>query len=306
MGALLREEREKKGLSHQQVSEMTRLRRHMIEALEDEAWDLLPPPVFVRGFVRSYTRALGLDEKKFLDLYDKIPPRESKALKLIPRPAKKKRGPLLLVIVLCLVVAGILYAWHGYSPKTGVPLPEEKKTLPLPEKETPVPAPEREKPRPEVKVGESEVRTKPAESPVQTKPVESPARAAVSEPPEKTEPPKDTMQREGETGLAAQSRALVEAPPVSPAGGEPFTLKGIVEERTWVKMSIDGAEAKEYIFQPGSRPQWKAWEGFEITVGNAGGITFELNGKEIATLGKMGQVVRMMLPEGYQGTGGVD
>lgn len=297
----MKAEREKRGLSHQQVSELTRLRRHMIEALEEEAWELLPPPVFVRGFVRSYAKALGLDEKKFLDLYDEITPIESRAPKLMPRPRKKKRGPLLLIIVLFFVVAGILYAWHGYRPEKGTPLPQEKKSLPLSEKEAPAPAPapapEKEMPRPEVKAGE------PA---VETKAVESPVPAVVSKTPEKKELQKETVQKEGEIESVRESDLLVEPPPVSPVGGERFVLKGIVEERTYVKISVDDAEPKEYIFQPGSRPQWKAREGFEITVGNAGGIAFEFNGKRIADLGKMGQVVRVRLPEEYQGTGGVD
>ena len=68
LGALLKAEREKRGLSHDQVVEITRLRRHFIEALENEDWNNLPSSVFVRGFIRSYARTLNLDEKKVFDL----------------------------------------------------------------------------------------------------------------------------------------------------------------------------------------------------------------------------------------------
>ena len=40
---------------------------------------------------------------------------------------------------------------------------------------------------------------------------------------------------------------------------------------------IDGQEPKEYIFQSGARPQWKAREGFDILVGNAAGAEFEFS-----------------------------
>ncbi|MFH1125365.1 MAG: helix-turn-helix transcriptional regulator, partial [Pseudomonadota bacterium] len=157
LGALLKAEREKKGLSHQQVSEMTRLRRHMIEALEAEAWDLLPPPVFVRGFVRSYIKALGLDEKKFLDLYDEMAPIEARTPKLIPRSPKKKRGHIFLFIILFFILAGILYAWLGSRPAREAPPSEEGRPVTLPEKEAQVPPPEMKEPGPATNVGEPAV-----------------------------------------------------------------------------------------------------------------------------------------------------
>ena len=57
---------------------------------------------------------------------------------------------------------------------------------------------------------------------------------------------------------------------------------------------------KEYLFQPGDTITWTAQEGFDILVGNAGGIDFSLNGTEIGTLGVEGKVVRVKLPKGEQ------
>jgi ribosome-binding protein aMBF1 (putative translation factor) len=50
LGALLKSEREKKGLNHAQISQQTRLRPHFLEAIENEEWDLLPGPTLVKGF----------------------------------------------------------------------------------------------------------------------------------------------------------------------------------------------------------------------------------------------------------------
>jgi cytoskeleton protein RodZ len=53
LGATLRAEREKRGMSLDQVVSVTKLRKQMIDALENEEWGKLPPPVFVRGFIRT-------------------------------------------------------------------------------------------------------------------------------------------------------------------------------------------------------------------------------------------------------------
>jgi hypothetical protein len=39
--------------------------------------------------------------------------------------------------------------------------------------------------------------------------------------------------------------------------------------------------------------------GFELLIGNAGGIDFELNGKKVGPIGRPGQVVRVRLPGDY-------
>ena len=81
-----------------------------------------------------------------------------------------------------------------------------------------------------------------------------------------------------------------------------ITLTANVIERTWIRIFVDGQDAKEFILPPGSHPEWKAREGFELLIGNAGGIDLELNGQKIKKLGTSGQVVRLSLPEGYRST----
>ena len=98
---------------------------------------------------------------------------------------------------------------------------------------------------------------------------------------------------------------IVEQLHVPPAVvSEPVTdwlvLKAFITSRTWVRILIDGQEPKEYIFQSGARPQWKAREGFDILVGNAAGVEFDFNGEQIKDLGTLGQVVRLKLPKGFE------
>ncbi len=75
-------------------------------------------------------------------------------------------------------------------------------------------------------------------------------------------------------------------------------LTANIKSRAWIAISIDGTSVKEYLFQPGQTSRWTAEKGFNILVGNAAGIEFSLNGKEVGDLGAQGQVVRIKLPEG--------
>ena len=49
LGALLKNERENRGLSYEQLAQITRLRKHFLEAMENEAWQDLPPSVLLKG-----------------------------------------------------------------------------------------------------------------------------------------------------------------------------------------------------------------------------------------------------------------
>ena len=60
-GARLRRMRLGAGLELDQVSKVTKIAERHLEAIEDERFEELPADVYVRGFVASYARTLGLD-----------------------------------------------------------------------------------------------------------------------------------------------------------------------------------------------------------------------------------------------------
>ncbi|MFW6148020.1 MAG: DUF4115 domain-containing protein, partial [Thermodesulfobacteriota bacterium] len=95
------------------------------------------------------------------------------------------------------------------------------------------------------------------------------------------------------TGSAHREQLTQEEEPVSPQ----FTLTAKVTKRTWIAIYVDDQPVKEYLFQPGETFSWQADQGFDILVGNAGGIDLILNGEEIGPLGAEGKVVRVKLPE---------
>ena len=284
LGALLKDEREKRGLSHDQVAQITRLRRHLLVALENEEWDNLPSSVFVKGFIKSYAQTLGLDQKKALELYEKIAPIDTSPPKPLVEPKETKKGRIFILIVVVGILGIILFLGQGlplhdwtsiFNSKGGISKNQGesgkgeqasvlKKEHLRSEKEPELSAPI---PKPDSLVKEMDQREAPLAE-------------------------KET------TGFPSDNESLMESSTLEPAPvPEWLVLQGIVRGRTWIRIIIDDQEPKEYIFQPGSSPQWKAKKSFDITIGNAAGIEFDFNGKRIGNLGNLGQVVRLKLPE---------
>ncbi len=68
LGDWLRAARLRRGFSYAEIEQDTRINRLYLEALEDEHFDVIPAPVYVRGFLRSYARVLGLDPERAIAL----------------------------------------------------------------------------------------------------------------------------------------------------------------------------------------------------------------------------------------------
>ncbi len=72
LGHILREARETRGLTLAEVQEKIRINSKFLEALEAGNYQVLPTPVHVRGFLKNYSRFLGLDPQPLLDRYDRL------------------------------------------------------------------------------------------------------------------------------------------------------------------------------------------------------------------------------------------
>jgi len=70
LGNSLREARTRQGLDYPQVELATKIRAKYIRALEDEVFEILPSPTYVKGFLRSYAEYLGLDGQLYVDEYN--------------------------------------------------------------------------------------------------------------------------------------------------------------------------------------------------------------------------------------------
>lgn len=79
-----------------EIEAQTKIRAKYLRALENEEWDLLPGPTFVKSFLRTYAEALGLDARAMLEEYKLRHERlsEHELLPIAPpgRPDRRRRG----------------------------------------------------------------------------------------------------------------------------------------------------------------------------------------------------------------------
>ncbi|HEY3358719.1 MAG TPA: helix-turn-helix domain-containing protein [Polyangia bacterium] len=70
LGHYLRSERENRSIALGDVSRTTKIPVRSLERLEKGEYEALPGEVFVRGFIKSYARCLGIDDEGALLIYD--------------------------------------------------------------------------------------------------------------------------------------------------------------------------------------------------------------------------------------------
>jgi flagellar biosynthesis protein FlhG len=69
LGADLRRIRESRGIALREVASSTKIGLRFLEYIEEDRLALLPPPVYLRGFLQEYARVLGLDPRKMAEAY---------------------------------------------------------------------------------------------------------------------------------------------------------------------------------------------------------------------------------------------
>lgn len=118
VGAKLRNERERRGIGIDQIEAETRIRAKFLLALEEERFDALPGPAYVRAFVRDYAEQLGLDPQELVaelntrpELVEEVvmsPRRQVATVPLLDRRARIAAWALAGVLVAALVAIGII------------------------------------------------------------------------------------------------------------------------------------------------------------------------------------------------------
>jgi len=82
-----------------------------------------------------------------------------------------------------------------------------------------------------------------------------------------------------------------QTPSVKPIAGKP-ELGVRAKEDCWLEVKTDGKVVFRNVLKKGSYEKWEAKERIEFSVGNAGGVDVEVNGKLLPPLGRRGQVVK--------------
>jgi hypothetical protein len=118
IGETLRETRMRRRIDMTEVEAATKIRAKYLRALENEEWDLLPGPTFVKTFLRTYAEYLDLDPRLLVEEYRQRYERPT-TQDLTPfgprrrqQPPRRHWGP---GIVIGLGVVMLLAALYGLS-----------------------------------------------------------------------------------------------------------------------------------------------------------------------------------------------
>ncbi len=70
LGRYLKRERELKNISLKEVAKNTKVKAHLLKAIEEDQYASLPSPTYVKGFLLSYAKYIGLDPNDVLLRYE--------------------------------------------------------------------------------------------------------------------------------------------------------------------------------------------------------------------------------------------
>lgn len=270
-GELLRNARAYRGVSLADAERATRINRRYLAALEQEAFDQLPPLTYARGIVRIYAQYLGLDPLTVLAKFEEAHGQRSMGFRVVPtvRPVREPVAhwaPNFAVIVFMLAISAIVFAlvYTTYLAPREQPTP----TLPaLAETAEPPAVPS----TPTAFAPAAATRTTTVTVPA---PTPTSADGATGEP--TTQP---TQQPAPTTPVPAEATE-----PPSTVNQE-HTFEIVAEGRVWVEATVDGQTVLAEVLEPGAR---RTFHGQTMTVssGNAPLVRVIVDGEDRGILGQ--------------------
>ena len=307
LGSRLREARESRGLTLQQVEEQLRIRHAFLEALEEERYDALPGAVYTRGFIQSYGRFLGLPVEELLHEYGgggetdvqvgpttRIPTVLDEPLLSSPQPSV---WPMIFLGLMVALALGVV-VWFGYSrlylhehPADALRrydlfariLPEAQPSATA-QPTTSAPSGSANTPEPTASLeAAGDVSPEaPTAEPTQVEAVATPTPRRTLTPTPTATP---TTEGSPETGEGQEDGDA------TPPPADAVTVVARVVETAWVSVVIDGTQVLATTLQPGQEYTWLGADDISLRVGNAGGLDLTVNGEALGTLGASGEVV---------------
>jgi len=271
LGEDLRTAREARGLTLSDAAEHIHIRSVYLAAIEAEDWPAIGAPVYVRGFIRTYARFLGLNPEEAVARFAERVPSESPSqvaasLASMAAAQPERRSPsfgaIAGIIIALALVAFVGYEYYAY--KTGsAGNPVAVATAPAALAAAPSPSAALAAPAPAGSPGDD-----------------------ASAAPDGSDSP----------GPAA-SDGLEEPSPA------PMAKNGIqirLAERSWIRVVIDGKTALEGIFPAGTMRTFSGKTAV-VRAGNAAGVEVSVGGRSQGAMGGPGDVVersyRLSQPE---------
>ncbi|PYN43720.1 MAG: hypothetical protein DME00_26445 [Candidatus Rokuibacteriota bacterium] len=288
VGAYLRGLREQQGMSVDELSRATRVLSHYLEALESDDLRSLPAPVFTKGFIRAYCQAVGVPPDEALRLYDRIG---------VPAPDLTK-VPVNAARVTSVPQTShrpVIHEPPDYLPVTPPGLPPQGE-----------PRDSRSRKQSPSGTPNAPTSNAPASSALPA-PGASPGPSAYATPNAPATPITPAAPKaQAAPGATAAPPAAAPAPAAASAPGarglaSPYRLIARTTETTWMRVRTDDGRTSEETIPANEIREWISNGPFVITIGNAGGVSLELNGRPVPRLGASGSVVtRLVLPSDNQ------
>jgi cytoskeleton protein RodZ len=128
IGTTLREARIRARIDISEVEARTKIRAKYLRAIENEEWDLLPGPVYVKSFLRTYGDFLGVDSRLLVDeykrRYERPADQDLRPISARSRERERKRrrrprlGPVAAVVLVLAAVVAALFIVGSLNPKS--------------------------------------------------------------------------------------------------------------------------------------------------------------------------------------------
>ncbi len=265
LGEELRDARFALGLSVEDIAASLRIRRPYLVALEEGRVRDLPAPAYAVGFVRTYARALGLDEDEVVRRFREAsgPVVQRKTDLVFPEPVPERGLPAGAVILVGAVLAvGAYIGWYQWSGSGN-------RTV---DAVAPVPARIEQAAR-----------------------LDPPPRPAAT-PPSPTAPPAPSPTTAQAAPAPPQPPAAAPPAPVAAPEGR-VVLRAKADSWVQLRDRASGTVVFNRVLRPGETFTVPPRDGLLFTTGNAGGLDILVDGQPVPALGGAQAVRRDLLLE---------
>jgi cytoskeleton protein RodZ len=264
LGRILREQREKQGLSLDDIVKRTRISRKSLEALENDDPAETGSVFYYRSFARHVAGLLNLDTPEWreaLSASERIelpPPPPPAPESYTPRvaPIRQRRqsrwralSPVVSFVVVLTACSGIYAILNQFDISELTPVQQAAASLSN-----------------EASASFSKAMARLSFSGTQKQPPSVVAEGALP-----TRPAQPILHRPD-------------------ANGEAILLKIAAVEKTWLSVDTDGRHIYSGLLDPADTKELEGRDTAKIRTGNAGGLTVTFNGRDLGPLGQRGQV----------------
>lgn len=275
-GQRLRAQRESRGLTIAQAASELHVDQRLLQALEEDRFEDLGAPIFVKGHLRNYARLLGLDAATVVAEYEAAQQPAEPSL-VAHRPDGPRMDPQrspawvgwigwLFLVLLAVLLAGWWYYRQEGGAQFTVSPPSDRVTIVEPPTQPQVRSPSAEADRQSAGVNEDSAPPEPA--------VDENASPSAAEAPARTDEQPPVEGRAGEPA----SREV--QPPVQqrPRVGQGLVLE--FREESWVEVYDAGGRPILYdLIGPNARREISASGELRVFLGNAEGVEVFVGGE---------------------------